>query len=355
MTTFPLIDLAHSRGGPGDDARRALDRAARTIGVIQVIDHGVPAPLIDEFDRRTTALLARPRKEKIDLASPSGHPYRGWRQWPDDFGRLELERYMVARFDDAASAIAAGVAPGVAAEQYGHVNVWPADDPGYRDLVLELRGEVVALAERVLALFAETLGVPADSFASVGPDTTSITFNKYPTWTWDDDVHDDDKLLLLEHADGNAITILHQAGDYAGLQVQQPDGTWLPVPIVEGALQVFNGGLVSRWTNERWVPGRHRVVAGGREQRRSTAFFYSPGFDTVVAPLPELLQPGEEPLFEPVTIGDHGRNFLDDYLRVFARADQLAAWERGERFVADVREQPAVDGGRARAELGAPA
>ena len=340
MSTFPIIDLAHSRGGHASaDARRELDRAARTIGVIQVVDHGVPLALIEEYDRRTLDLLARSREAKAELASPTGHPYRGWRQWPDDLGRLELERFMVARFDDADQAVAAGVDPAIAAEQYGHRNVWPADDPGYRDIVLELRGEVVALAERVLRLFAQVLGVPEDAFASVGPDTTSVTFNKYPTWTWPDDATDEDKLLLLEHADGNAITILHQAGDYAGLQVQQPDGSWLPVPIVDGALQVFNGGLISRWTNERWVPGRHRVVAGGHEQRHSTAFFYGPGFGTTVAPIPELLEPGEEPLFEPITIHDQVRGFVDDYLRVFARPDQIEAWEQGRRFVAEVREE----------------
>lgn len=340
MSAFPIIDLAHSRGGNvDDDTLTAIDRAGRTLGVVQVVDHGVPQALIDEYDRRSTALLARPREQKAELASPTGHPYRGWRQWPDDFGRLELERYMVARFDDAESAIAGGVDPEIAAREYEHVNVWPDDDPGYRQLVVELRSEIVALAERVLRVYARALGIQEDSFPSVGPDTTSVTYNKYPTWTWPETATDEDKLLLLEHADGNTITILQQAGDYAGLQVQQPDGSWLPVPIVDGALQVFNGGLISRWTNERWVPGRHRVVSGGNEQRHSTAFFYSPGFTTVVEPFPELLAPGEEPLFPPTTIEAQLRGFVDDYLRVFARPEQLSAWENREKFVADVREQ----------------
>jgi isopenicillin N synthase-like dioxygenase len=298
----------------------------------------VPQELIDAHDRRTTALLARPREEKAEFASPTGHPYRGWRQWPDDLGRLELERFMFARFDDVESAVAAGVDRELAEHDYTHRNVWPEDDPGYQDLALEFRGEIIALAERLLRVFAQALGVPEDSFASVGPDTTSVTFNKYPTWTWPDDATDEDKLLLLEHADGNAITILNQAGDYPGLQVQQPDGTWVGVPIIDGALQVFFGGLLSRWTNERWLPGRHRVVSGGQQVRHSTAVFYGPGFDTVVAPIPELLAEGEEPLFDPITIAEQTRDFVDDYLRVFARPDQLEAWQKQERFVAEVRE-----------------
>ena len=340
---FTVIDLGLVRDGVAPpDLLADLRRAGETVGVIQVINHGVPQALIDEFDRRTTALLARPREDKAELASPTGHPYRGWRQWPDDLGRLELERFMFARFDDVESAVAAGVDRAVAEHQYGHANVWPADDPGYRDLSIEYRGQIVALAERLLRVFTQALGVPEDSFASIGPDTTSVTFNKYPTWTWPEDATDEDKLLLLEHADGNVITILHQYGDYAGLQVQQPDGTWVGVPIIDGALQVFFGGSLARYTNERWVPGRHRVVSGGQLVRHSTAVFYGPGFDTVIEPIPELLADGDEARFDPVTVEEQTRDFVDDYLRVFARPDQLEAWQKQERFVAVVREDASL-------------
>ena len=120
---------------------------------------------------------------------------------------------MVARFDNADEAIAAGVDPAIAREQYEHENVWPQDDPNYRDLVLDLpRRDRRRWPSACCGLFARRSASPEDSFRSVGPDTTSVTFNKYPTWTWPDDATDEDKLLLLEHADGNAITILYQDG-----------------------------------------------------------------------------------------------------------------------------------------------
>ena len=52
---------------------------------------------VTDLERRMARLLSLPRAEKARLASP--HPYRGWRQWPDDFGRLELERFNVAQYD----------------------------------------------------------------------------------------------------------------------------------------------------------------------------------------------------------------------------------------------------------------
>src|SRR3984885_13424619 len=108
---IPVIDLA---AATAPDAPRAiLDQireATETVGVIQVVNHGVPAGLISEFDQRIGRLLGLPRDRKAELASPTGHPYRGWRQWPDDFGPLELERFHVGPLERATQASAA--APG---------------------------------------------------------------------------------------------------------------------------------------------------------------------------------------------------------------------------------------------------
>src|SRR5712691_554914 len=103
-----------------------------------------------------------------------------------------------------------------------------------------------------------------------------LTVNDYPTWAYPEATADEDKLLLLEHADDSAVTVLAQEGDYEGLQLQGPDGEWIPIPIIPGALQVFSGHLLARWTGGRLRPGRHRVVAGGTVTRRSTAVFVYP-------------------------------------------------------------------------------
>ena len=110
--------------------------------------------------------------------------------------------------------------------------------------------------------------------------------NDYPTWTYPEATADQDKLLLLEHADDSAVTVLAQEGDYEGLQVQPAGGDWIGVPVIPGALQVFSGSLLARWTGGRLRPGRHPVVAGGTVTRRSTAVFVYPALETVVAPLP---------------------------------------------------------------------
>ncbi len=323
---IPVVDLASSGGL--DAVRAGIEK----FGALQVLNHGVPDGLISEFDARMGRLLSLPRAAKQKLASP--HPYRGWRQWPDDFGRLELERFNVAQFDNAAAARAGGVSE----EHLGlfaHDNMWPDYDPRLRDVAMEYMAAAQRLAGRMLARYAGALGL--DGFPMGTPPHVRLTVNDYPTWTYPSREPDPDsgKLLLLEHADDSVVTILGQSGDYEGLQVQGPDGAWLAVPIVPGALQVFSGMLLARWTGGRLRPGLHRVAVGGTVTRRSTAVFVYPSLDTVVAPLDGSTG------FGPVLVWDHVKDRVASYLAEFGRPEQVTAWRDGTPYVATLAEDSA--------------
>jgi flavonol synthase len=331
---IPVIDL--DAVSAGDGAQLELVRAGtEELGAIQVVNHGVPQELISDLDRRMARLLSLPRADKAKLASP--HPYRGWRQWPDDFGRLELERFNVAQFDDIADASAAGV-PGEYLGLYAHANVWPQDDPGLREAAFGYMDAARRLAARMLGLYAGAQGLAADTFPLGNPPHFRLTVNDYPTWTYPESAVDEDKLLLLEHADDSAVTILAQQGDYEGLQIQAPGGNWIPVPVVPGALQVFSGTLLTRWTGGGLRPGRHRVVAGGTVTRRSTAVFVYPSLDTVVEPLgPFAADSGPG----PVLVWDHVKDRVADYLAEYGRPEQIAAWRDSRPYVAELAEDSA--------------
>jgi flavonol synthase len=340
-SAIPVIDLAAATAP--DAPQELLDEireATEDVGVIQVVNHGVPERLISEYDQRIGRLLDLPRDRKAELTSPTGHPYRGWRQWPDDFGRLELERFNVGQFDNAKQAREAGLAEEYLG-LYAHANVWPDDDPELRDLTFRYIAAGQSVAERVLGLYARTLGLPDGTFPVSPLPYLSFTVNNYPTWTYPETSNDEDKLLLLEHADGSAVTILAQDGDYEGLQVQLPGGDWLPVPLVPGALQVFSGSLLTRWTNGLLRPARHRVVAGGTRKRRSVAIFYYPGLEQVLEPLAPFVEPGEETDYEPVTQWELLKDGVENYLKVFGRPEQVAAWREGKPYVAELAENSA--------------
>ncbi|MEV6931335.1 2OG-Fe(II) oxygenase family protein [Dactylosporangium sp. NPDC051485] len=337
VTSVPVIDLESAAAAePGSPQLAGVRAAGERLGIIQVVNHGVPQPLIEDFHRRVGRILALPRGEKEQLASPTAHPYRGWRQWPDDYGRLELERFSFGQYDDPASAAAAGV-PQRYLGLFAHANVWPPQEPGLREVARAYHDAYVGVARRVLAVYARAIGVPVETFPWHRPEYTTFVVNDYPTWTYPDPAADEEKLLLLEHADNSVLTVLHQEGDYAGLQGQRADGTWVPVPIVPGALQVFTGSLLTTWTNGLLRPGRHRVVAGGSVTRRSAAVFVHPSLDTVVEPLDAFVGDGEAE-FDAYDVGATALGAVEDYLQVFGRPEQVAAWNEGRPYVAAVQE-----------------
>ena len=177
---IPVIDLDAAEAG--DNAQLTAVRAAtEDLGAVQVVNHGVPHDLIADLGSRMARLLALPRAEKAMLASP--HPYRGWRQWPDDFGRLELERFNVAQFDDIGHARAAGLADEYLG-LYAQANVWPADDPGLREVALAYIEAARRLAGRMLRLYATAQGLPGDTFGLGELPHLRLTVNDYPTWTY---------------------------------------------------------------------------------------------------------------------------------------------------------------------------
>ncbi|MHA6765584.1 2-oxoglutarate and iron-dependent oxygenase domain-containing protein [Streptacidiphilus sp. PAMC 29251] len=334
---IPVIDLQAALSEDAPEELLATVRAAlEQVGIIQYVNHGVPQQVIDEFHLGVGRVLALPHQEKAKLASPTGHPYRGWRQWPDDFGRLELERINIGQYDTAEDAVAAGLTP-AQADLYTHVNVWPPQEPGLREAAFRYRDALVVVGRRVLALYARVLGVPADTFPVGDDGYSTFVVNDYPTWTHTGTDADAEKLLLLEHADGSAVTVLHQEGDYAGLQGQRPDGTWQSVPILPGALQVFSGTLLTNWTEGRARPGRHRVVSGGSVTRRSSAVFVYPSLDTVVEPLPPFADP-EDSDYEPVSVWELASRHVEEYLQVFGRPDQQAAWRESRPYVAELAQ-----------------
>ncbi|MEU5537693.1 2-oxoglutarate and iron-dependent oxygenase domain-containing protein [Streptomyces sp. NPDC020362] len=330
---IPVTDLAAALAEDApEDLSATVRRAAETIGIIQVVNHGVPTEVIAGFNDGFRRILDLPREEKEQPTSPTGHPYRGWRQWPDDFGRLELERSA-----SPSTTTHAARAAGLSAEHatlYEHTNVWPPQEPGLRAATHRYHDAFVDVARRVLGRYARVLDVPAETLPLGGDVYTTVDVNNYPKGPHTG-ASDEENLLLLEHADCSVITGLHQEGDYAGPQGQRPDGTWIPVPIRSNALQVSSGTLLTNWTEGRLRPGRHRVVAGGSVTRRSCAVFVHPGLDTVVKPLPAFADPDGSD-FEPVSVWERASGNVEECLWVFGRPEQLTAWRENRPYVAEV-------------------
>lgn len=90
-----------------------------------------------------------------------------------------------------------------------------------------------------------------------------------------------------------------------------------------------------------WLAGRTaRCARAGTAWLRaapsracSSGVFWSPRVNTVIEPLEPFAGP-EGAYYKPVFIWDGIKNDVEEYLAVFGRPDQIAAWRKGRPFVA---------------------
>jgi len=177
-------------------------------------------------------------------------------------------------------------------------NIWPENMPQLRHVLEEYFNAVEKLSEQLLELMAFGLGVPFDFFKSkFSIKNHTLRGINYPAI----EAHEG-QTRMSEHFDTSMLTILLQ--DSGGLQVQNTAGEWIPVTPVPGAMVVNIGGLVSRWTNDKWLATKHRVMTPVPPppettcpRRISVAFFSYPNMRTTI----EVLEPcrGDEIKYPP--------------------------------------------------------
>lgn len=306
LVTIPVIDIS-PQNRPGVAAE--LGRACAGTGFVQITGHGVDLSLLDAVYTTIGQLAALEPVEKASLVSPTGHQFRGLVGAKDADGHTLVESLQVNVYDGPAEAQAAGVYGRYAG--YFHPNVWPAI-AGFRDAWLACSESTRRLGARLMGLFALAMGLPEDHFAPVLElDVTQFGINWYPPQPAVADPGQ--RILTRAHSDSGMLTILHQRGDYEGLQAMASDGSWTDVPVLADAFVINIGDLMHRWTNGRWPAVKHRVVSAPdpAHSRASIVTFYLPAVDTVIAPLPGMV--GQEgPVFEPVMQYDWEAEYLAD-------------------------------------------
>ncbi|APU15239.1 2OG-Fe(II) oxygenase family protein [Actinoalloteichus fjordicus] len=165
---------------------------------------------------------------------------------------------------------------------------------------LELFHHLARLGDGILAACSLDLGLDEDFFTGfLGEPLHRLGLNHYGAAAAS--VPGPGEVSAMSpHVDLSLLTILDQ--DEPGLEVRASDGAWHQVPVVPGALVVFLGDYLQRWSNglHRAVP--HRVVAVRRD-RMSIQYKHRPDYGVVVAPLDRLIRPGEPPAYAPLDTG----------------------------------------------------
>ena len=281
---LPIIDLAGLRDG--DALARAkiveeLRMACLRNGFFYLVNHGVPAELMRRMVTEGRRFFAQPAEAKMAIealhSSGLGYGRMGGKALHGGAGAPVKEEFYYSR----------EAVPGTSEE-----NRWPLDLPGFREVMEDYIEHMHVLGEQMMALLAETLGLPADHFAAFcTAPLANVRIARYLP----------EGAEAGAHSDFGALTFLLQ-DTMGGLQVfdRVTDG-WIHAEPIQGSYIVNLADLFEVFTNGLYPSTLHRVVHPAGTERISVPFFYTGAHDYVVQCLPQFRVEGQAPAFPPTT------------------------------------------------------
>ena len=289
--TLPIIDLAPSSGN--DAAARlnlvaGIRHAAEAHGFFYLVNHPVPIELMREVVSQARRLFAldEAAKRAIQAKHPSGLGYglMGGKALHGGFGANVKQEFYYSRDD----------IPGMTED-----NQWPKQLSGFREPLMLYIEKMLVLAEQMMRLLAESIGLPADYFSMFCTDPlATVRLVRYPPQGAE----------AGAHTDFGALTFLLQ-DTMGGLQVfDKATGGWIHAEPIPGSFIVNLGDLFEVWTNNGYKSTLHRVVHPAGEERISVPFFYTGAAAYHVECLPQFLKSGENPAHGPTTPAGHLRD-----------------------------------------------
>lgn len=188
-------------------------------------------------------------------------------------------------------------APSDIKESYNYNNtrmpeeLWP-QNKYFKDYALRSIKIADELSLRILSHFDKILDSGTTLVdAHQNPYNTTRIIH-YPAYTGE---LEPKQMRIGEHSDYGTITLLWQINDVPGLEVQDLEGDWHPVPYAKNGVVCNIGDLLQRWTNDYFKSTKHRVVNTHIDQTRySMPHFVDPIPGTMVKNLTNEVDKYEE-------------------------------------------------------------
>ena len=162
--------------------------------------------------------------------------------------------------------------------------LWPKEIDFFKVTALNSVRIADNLTLKIMMMFDRILkrpDMPLTQAHKTNYSTTRVIH--YPAYTGP---IEDKQMRIGEHSDYGTITLLWQINDVPGLEVQDLEGTWHPVPYAENGVVCNIGDLLQRWTNDYFKSTKHRVVNTHIDQERwSMPHFVDPKPGTIVSNL----------------------------------------------------------------------
>ncbi len=296
---IPLVDLRPWFEGNEKDrtaVARSIDTELQRLGFLVVENHGIDPDVLTNCREHCRAFFRQSASEKRKVQYTGG-AYRGWVPPDSESNAATLgedtppdgkETFAFGPVDVHDADLRAK------AERWYAPNVWPVEaDSAFRSAGESWWRSARHLADELISIAEVALGLDAGTMAS---QCTSTVATGAMHWYWPADVrsYSPGQYRIGPHTDFGTFTVLDRQVGTGGLEVLDPEGSWIEAPDVPGSLIVNTGDLMKRWTNDRWASNFHRVAAPAEdahhEELISLVFFHGPNHDAVIEPLgsPEI-------------------------------------------------------------------
>lgn len=287
----PIIDLATLHGHGRSHTLIALAKACHEWGIFQVINHGVPQSLVEGMFLASRAFFQLPAEERMRWFSDDSS--QGNVVYIPIFGR---------DWDDALVFRSTG-----------------NEDQSFENAPEICREEIAkfykAMAEfgtRTCQALSESLGLEPDRLRQAG--VQHLTYCKLHYYS----PCPEPSLAFgkIEHTDPNFFTCILQ-DDIGGLQVLKDD-CWVAIEPRPDAILVNIADMMEILTNGRFKSVLHRVIANKERPRSSIACFVGAEKTDIIAPLPELINDQNPPIYRETPVSDLYAVFSKDPTGKFA-------------------------------------
>lgn len=177
----------------------------------------------------------------------------------------------------------------------------------------EYRTELKKLAERIMEVMDENLGLPKGYIkrAFNGGEEDNAFFgtkvSHYPPCPQPELVTG-----LRAHTDAGGVILLFQDDQVGGLQILK-DGQWIDVQPLHNSIVINTGDQIEVLSNGLYKSVWHRVLATTTGNRRSIASFYNPSLKATIAPAPQLVEKPNQEVDQA-----YPKFVFGDYLSIYA-------------------------------------
>ncbi|KAB2629283.1 1-aminocyclopropane-1-carboxylate oxidase 5-like [Pyrus ussuriensis x Pyrus communis] len=283
---IPVIDFSKLDGEERAKTLAEVANGCEEWGFFQLVNHGISEELLERVKKVTGDFFRMERQENFKNSTLMKAVNENKKlenvDWEDVFTLL----------DD---------------------NEWPSKTPGFKETMEEYRRELKKLAERVMEVMDENLGLPKGYMKKAfnGGEEDNAFFgtkvSHYPPCPKPELVTG-----LRAHTDAGGVILLFQDDKVRGLQILK-DGQWIDVQPLRNSIVINTGDQIEVLSNGRYKSVWHRVLATPTGNRRSIASFYNPSMKATIAPAPELVKKENQEVDQT-----YPKFVFGDYLSVYA-------------------------------------